>query len=144
MKMGLKAESRHYFLSFILVALAGCATPQYQTAYRYEPPTDAQGRSCVQGCEEKKVACQAGCQARYQACQKEVAPLVEEQYLKALREYELDLKRYTTVLRHYEIQYYNCGPYGPWDYYHGYYYPWHLPTCTCRPTPYPPCPHAKV
>ena len=102
------------------------------------------GHTCVQGCDEKKVACQTDCQARYQACQKEVAPLVEEQYLKALKEYELDLKRYTTVLRHYEIQYYNSWPYGPWDYYHGYYYPWHLPTCTCRPTPYPPCPHAKV
>jgi hypothetical protein len=88
----------------VLAGLAGCATPQYQTAYRYEPPTDAQGRSCVQDCEEKKVACQADCQTRYQACQKEVAPLVEEQYLKALKEYELDLKRYTTVLRHYEIQ----------------------------------------
>jgi hypothetical protein len=25
------------------------------------------------------------------------------------------------------LQYYNSGPYGPWDYYHGYYYPWPPP-----------------
>jgi hypothetical protein len=89
----------------LLTLTAGCTTPQRRTVYRYELPADAQGRSCVQGCKAKKVVCQADCQARCQACQKDVAPPVEEQYLRVLKEYEFDLKRYTTILRHYEIQY---------------------------------------
>jgi hypothetical protein len=118
----------------VLAFIAGCATPVYQTAYRYEPPADIQGRTCVQGCEEKKAACQTDCQTRYQACQKDIAPLVEERYLQALKNYEVDLKRYATVLRHYEIQLYNSWPYDPWPYYPGYYYPYPRPYIS---PPYP-------
>jgi hypothetical protein len=88
----------------LLAALAGCATPQYQTEIRLVPPTDAQGQACVQGCDARKTACQTDCQTRYQACAKSLEPQVEARYAEALKQYELDLKRYATALRYYEMQ----------------------------------------
>lgn len=88
----------------LLLVLAGCATPQYQTTVRLIPPADAAGRACVQACEVQKDACQADCQSRYQACVKTLEPQVEARYTDALKKYELDLKRYATALRHYDMQ----------------------------------------
>jgi hypothetical protein len=130
--------ARQFFLSSLLVVagLAGCATPQYRTDYRYEPPADAQGLSCVHECGRKKDACQADCKARYQACQKEVEPLVEERYLRALKQYENDLRQYALALRQYEIQQWMYWPYDYWPHHRGYYYyPWPGPYF---PPPYPP------
>jgi hypothetical protein len=88
----------------LLAALAGCATPQYQTEIHLIPPTDAAGRACVEGCDARKTACQTDCQARYQACTKSLEPQVEARYAEALKQYELDLKRYAAALRYYEMQ----------------------------------------
>ncbi len=81
-----------------LAGLAGCAIPQYQTAYRYEPPANAQGSACVQACEQKKQGCQGDCQTRYLACQKDIEPLVEDGYKQALKLYEQDLRDYSLEL----------------------------------------------
>ena len=114
----------------LLVALAGCATPQYQTTVRLIPPTDVQGRACVQDCEAKKTACQADCQTRYQACAKGIEPQVEARYVEALKQYELELKQYAAALRHYEMQlrfeWLNSYPFGHpywWDPWPGPYFP---------------------
>lgn len=88
----------------LLAALAGCATPQYQTTVGLIPPADAQGRACVADCEAQKVTCQAECQARYEVCVKDIEPQVEARYTEALKQYELDLRQYAAALRHYEIQ----------------------------------------
>jgi len=88
----------------LLAALAGCATPQYQTTVRLIPPTDAQGQACVQDCGAKKIACQTDCQARYQTCVKDIEPQVEARYTAALKQYELNLRNYAAALRHYEMQ----------------------------------------
>ena len=88
----------------LLAALAGCATPQYQTEVRLIPPADAQGRACVQGCDARKSACQTDCQTRYQTCAKAIEPQVEARYTDALKQYELDLRRYAAALRYYEMQ----------------------------------------
>lgn len=120
-----------------VMLLAGCATPQYQTVYRYELPADAQGQACVQVCEQKKEACQAECKARYQACQKDIEPLVEERYRQALERYENELRQYALALKQYEIQQWLYWPYDYWYWPHhrGYYvYPWPGPYL---PPPYP-------
>ena len=114
----------------LFAAVAGCATPQYQTTVRLIPPTDAPGLVCVQDCEVKKIACQDQCQSRYQDCVKEIEPLVEVRYVEALRQYELELRRYAAALRHYEIQlrfdwlrgYPYRHPYW-WDPWPGLYFP---------------------
>lgn len=118
----------------LLAVLAGCATPQYQTTVRLISPSTEAGRACVQDCEAKKAACQANCQNRYQACVKALEPQVEARYLDALKQYELELKRYAVALRHYEMQLqfewmhrYPFGyPFGHpywWDPWPGLYFP---------------------
>lgn len=118
----------------LLAALAGCATPQYQTHVRLIPPTDAQGRVCVQGCEAQKSACQTDCKIRSQSCVKDIEPQVEAHYAEVLKQYEHDLKQYAAALRHYEMQlrfnWLNSYPYP-----HPYaWYPRMAPT---YPPPYP-------
>lgn len=124
--MNMKAVRGILLVFLLLVAgLSGCATPQYQTVYRYEPPADAKGLACLQGCEQQKESCQTDCKAQYQACQKEIEPLVEERYLQALKEYENDLRHYALTLRQYEIQQWLFWPYDYWPHHRGYYaYPW--------------------
>jgi len=118
----------------LLAAMAGCATPQYQTTIRLIPPGDAQGRACVQECETKKIACQNECQARYQACAQGVEPQVEVRYAEALRQYELELKQYAAALRHYEMQLRFDWMHGYPFYPYGWYpYPWPGPAF---PPPY--------
>lgn len=130
------ARKSFLFCLLAFAGLAGCATPQYQTVYRYEAPADSQGLACLQGCEEKKEGCQADCKARYQACQKDIEPQVEERYLQALKRYENDLRQYALALRHYEIQQWMFWPYDYWPYHRGYrYYAWPGPYFA---PPYPP------
>lgn len=119
---------------FLLGALAGCATPQYQSSVRLVPPADAQGLACVQDCETRKTACQADCRARFQACAKALEPQAEARYLEALKQYELDLKRYAAALRHYEMQLHFDWMYG-FPYGHPYWW-------DAWPAPYFPPPYA--
>ena len=104
----------------LLAALAGCATPQYQTTFRLIPPTDAQGRACVADCEARKTACQTECQTRFEACVKDVEPQMEARYTEALKQYELDLRQYAAALRYYEMQL-------RFDWMHSYPYPFRHP-----------------
>ena len=92
------------FSMALFAAIAGCATPQYQTSIRLIPPADAPGQACVQDCETRKNACQTDCQARYRVCAKSIEAEVETRYAEALKQYELDLKQYAAALRHYELQ----------------------------------------
>lgn len=102
--MRLPASTFSFAALVVFVALAGCATPQYQTSVRLIPPSDAQGLACVQDCEARKVTCQAECQTRYQACAKAIEPQVEARYNDALKQYERDLRQYAAALRHYEME----------------------------------------
>ena len=123
----------------LLAALAGCATPQYQTRVRLVPPTDAPGRDCVDGCEAQKDACQRDCKTRYQACEKDIEPQVEARYIEALKQYENDLKQYAAALRHYEIQL-QLDWLNNYPYYHPYHHPyWWNPW----PRPYFPFPYRE-
>ncbi|WP_296752530.1 hypothetical protein [Thiobacillus sp.] len=119
------------FIALVLLGiLAACATPQYQTTVRMVAPDDAQGQACVQDCEAKKAVCQADCQTRYQACVKTLEPQVEVRYTEALKEYELDLKRYAAALRHYEMQL-------QFNWMHSYSYPYRYPYYWWDPWPRP-------
>jgi len=127
--MRLPASPFRFIAAALFAALAGCATPQYQTTVRLIPPADAQGRACVQSCDAKKATCQNDCQTRYQACVKALEPQVEALYLDALKKYELELKQYAAALRHYEMQmqfdWMNRYPFYPywWDPWPGPYFP---------------------
>ena len=118
-------DLRRMTLLVAAAVLAGCATPRYQTVYRYEPPSDATGRACLESCEKKLAGCQQHCTADYQACLKRLEPLVEERYNEHLKRYADELNSYRLELRHYELSLslswgYDPFWYGPWPYYH----PW--------------------
>jgi len=126
----------YLFVVAIAFLLSGCATPRYQTVYRYEAPTDARAHACLQACEPKLAACQSSCQTRYQACLKEIEPLVDTRHSEALKRYENELDRYRLELQHYQLQLslgwgYHSMWYGPWP----YFYPWPE---TYFPPPIPP------
>ncbi|MEK6664653.1 MAG: hypothetical protein AABY73_12390 [Pseudomonadota bacterium] len=124
---------RSYLLALaIALFLSGCASPLYQTVYRYEAPTDASARACLQTCEPKLAACQTSCQHRYQSCLKEIEPLVDTRHSEALKRYENELDRYRLELQHYQLQLslgwgYHSLWYDPWPYWHPTYFPPPIP-----------------
>lgn len=121
----------------ILISLTSCASPRYQTLYRYEPPTDATGRACLEKCENKLASCQSSCSITFQSCSKSIEPEAEAQYSEALKRYEMELNRYRWELQRYELnQSLN------WEYHslaagHWHYSPWP------RPYYFPPTPPRK-
>ncbi|MDD5241265.1 MAG: hypothetical protein PHG47_06025 [Sulfuricella sp.] len=130
---------RALLLGFLAVGLLGCVgpSPRYQTAYRYEPPTDAAAGACLEKCEHKLEDCQQRCKADYQACLKLIEPQVEGRYAEALKRYGTELDRYRWELDRYQLYMSMSWGWSPW-YGHGYYRPW--------PEPYyypPPAPPAK-
>lgn len=121
---------RTLILVVAAAGLVGCATPRYQTAYRYEPPVDAAGRACLEKCEQKLAGCQQRCTADYQACLKDIEPQVEERYGKALKRYEAEWERYRWERERYELYlslnwgyplWFGPGFYHPWP---GFYQAW--------------------
>lgn len=127
---------RSIILVVVAAGLAGCASPRYQTVYRYEPPMDTGSRACLEECEQKMSGCQQRCTADFQACLERIGPEVEERYGEALRRYEAELDCYRSELVHY--QFYLSMSWGhPHWYGPGFYSPW--------PDPYwfPPTPPKK-
>jgi hypothetical protein len=130
----------------LFAVLGGCAAPQFQTNVSLIPPSDDQGRACVQNCEAKKILCQDACQNRYQSCAKALEPQVDTRYAEALAQFENDLDQYAAALRAYEMQlnfaWINSYPYG-WGMWGG---PWMGPWMGPWPGVYfpPPYPVPKV
>lgn len=115
-------------IALLLGLLGGCAAPQYQTNVSLIPPEDVAGRSCVQGCDTARGACEASCQRRYQACATALEPQVEAHYEAALKQYESDLRQYAAALRHYEMQLqfeWMRGDFYPYPY--AWWHPWPWP-----------------
>lgn len=115
---------RTLFPVIVAIVLVGCASPppRYQTAYRYELPTDSEGIACLEKCGQRIESCQQRCTANYQSCLKLIEPQVDERYREALKRYETELERYRLELERYQLyQSLRCG-YSPW-YGYGNYYP---------------------
>jgi hypothetical protein len=107
-----------------VLMLGGCATPLYQTSYRYEPPSDPAGVACVARCNETRADCAARCEAAFEACRQRIEPQVAARYDAALQRYADALDRYAAQLRHYELELWMNWASGPWGFGPGYYGPW--------------------
>ena len=118
---------RILILAVVTAFLAGCASPRYQTAYRYEPPTDTAGRVALKKCEQKLESCQQRCAAETQICLKSIEPLVENRLAEALKQYESELEQYRLARQRYEISMALNWGYDPFWYDHGLYHPWPRP-----------------
>lgn len=119
------SNTKLLFLLIVLASLAGCVSPRYQTLYRYEPPSDAAGRACLEPCGQKLSACKDQCQEKHQVCLKNIEPMVEARYKEAMLQYQRDYRHYQYALEAYQRQltlgwYYFDPYYGSWPYYYGY------------------------
>lgn len=109
----------------LLVFLTGCMSPRYQTLYRYEPPTTAEGQVCLAQCEQKLAGCKDQCQVKHQACVKSIEPMVESRYQERLQQYKREFHYYQHAVEVYQRQlslgwYYYDPYYGGWPYFYGY------------------------
>mgnify|MGYP001084845283 CR=1 FL=1 len=134
---------RFALLATIIATLAACAAPRYQTVYRYEPPPDAAGRSCLVRCEQGLKACQDDCANNYSVCVQSLEPEAQARYADALKRFEGELDQYSRDLNRYHLSFslgwghhpgwYGAGWYDPyWS--HGWPYGWYGPDY------YPPVP----
>lgn len=113
----MRSALRTLTLLILALGLAACASsPRYQSTYRYEAPTDAAGRACLERCGQKMAACREQCATRTQACLKDLEPLVDERYNAAMNHYGAELDRYRQELVQYEFYLsMNWGGYpSPW------------------------------
>ncbi len=123
-------------LAAVVSVLAGCATPRYETTYRYEPPTGVEAQSCIKGCEATLNTCRADCQAAWQSCTERIEPQVDERYAQALKAYADELRLYRLALDRYEWDmwvgwghghsglWYSPWPYHPWSGHWPGYFPY--------------------
>ena len=135
------ALAKQALLTVVLAAaLSGCAGPRYQTLYRYEPPADPAGRSCLARCEQAHKTCTDDCRDGYAACSEAVEPEARALHADALKRYEDELRQYRNDLDRYHLNsavgwghrpgWYGAGWYDPgWPYgaYTPYYRPPHPP-----------------
>lgn len=123
--------SRLTILLATALSLSACATPRYQTVYRYEPPTDAAGLACLTPCEQVLKACQNDCASRYATCVQALEPEAKLRFDDAIKRYEGELTQYRRDLNRYHLSislgwghydgWYGAGWYDPWWPYGGYY-----------------------
>ncbi len=127
-------------LLILTLGLAACASgPRYQSTYRYEPPTDAAGRACLEECEHQMTACRDQCATKTQACLKDLEPLVDERYNAAMNRYGIALDCYRQELVQYEL-YLSMS----WGYPSPWWHPGMWPYASfAMPYYFPPSPPAK-
>lgn len=132
---------RFFVLPVLFAALlAACATPRYQTVYRYEPPADAAGRACLAQCEQQLKVCQEDCAEGYTACVRSLEPEAKMRHAEALQRFEGELDQYRRELDRYHLSL-SLG----WGHFHdgwfggGWYDPW-WPYGWYGPPYYPPAP----
>jgi len=125
-----------YFAVVIALILSGCASPRYQTLYRYDPPADAVGRACLARCEPKLAECKADCKTAYEACVKRVGPEIDARYDEALRRFDDEYRRYRQEWINFNFHYsFGWGHFSPG---YGFYDPWHDPFFHQPTPPNPP------
>ena len=111
-----------FFVVLILASLAACISPRYQTAYRYEAPTDAAGRACLTQCEPKSSHCKTQCAEKHQACVKDLDPQIEARFAQKTQQYQRDFHYYLYALELYQrrlsLGFYSYDP--RYAYYYGY------------------------
>ena len=116
------------FSFLLLLTLSACVSPRYQTAYRYDPPSDAAGRACLAQCEPKLANCQIQCADKHQACVKNLEPQIEAHFEQSMQQYQRDLQHYQYAYDQYQRRfawgyhgYRGYHPrFGAWPYYSGF------------------------
>lgn len=93
---------RQIFLFFTLL-LTACS-PRYEIKTNYIPPTDAQGKACVQNCLSQRRVCQIRCNLKQDECLVKARESAKKSFPNAINAYKEDLREYKDELRHYYLE----------------------------------------
>lgn len=111
----------------VILGVAGCATPRYETVTRRVAPAGPEAEACLETCERGLSACKQSCAEKYQACLKQAEPDAEADYRRMLDHYAEDLDQYRRELSLYDFQIWTR-------------YSWQRGTFWYDPFPYPASP----
>lgn len=100
-----------YFVLWLVIGLAGCVSPQYQTAYRFTPPPAGAGKVCLTRCDASLAQCKNQCAAKTSQClakarsqaQSEL-PVLLGAWEREILVWEKAMDRYETELRFWEME----------------------------------------
>ncbi|MFZ1341882.1 hypothetical protein [Thiothrix eikelboomii] len=100
-----------YFVFWLVIGLAGCVSPQYQTAYRFTPPPAGAGKVCLTRCDASLAQCKNQCAAKTSQClakarsqaQSEL-PVLLGAWEREILVWEKAMDRYETELRFWEME----------------------------------------
>ena len=112
--------------SMLVLALAGCATPRYETVTLRQPPTDSAAPACLAACERNLEVCKHSCAEKFQACLNAVEPEAEAHYRQTLERYAEGLERNRRDLASYEFQLWSSFHWGRGAYWYDPF-PFHHP-----------------
>lgn len=100
-----------YWLLVLVLFLAGCVSPQYQTHYRFTPPPAGAGKVCLTRCDATLAQCKHQCAAKTSQClakarvqaQHEL-PILLDAWEREMLVWEKAMDRYETELRFWEME----------------------------------------
>ena len=100
-----------YLIILFVLGLAGCVSPQYQTQYRFTPPSAGAGKVCLTRCDAVLGQCKQQCAAKTSQClakaraqaQQEL-PILLGVWEREMLGWEKAMDRYETDLRFWEME----------------------------------------
>ncbi len=90
-------------LIFFTLLLTACS-PRYEIKANYIPPTDSQGKACVQNCLSEQKVCKIRCNAKQDRCLVKARESAKESFPHVINTYKEDLREYEDELRHYYLE----------------------------------------
>jgi hypothetical protein len=101
-----------YILLAITALLLTACSPKYEIKTHYTPPTDKEGRVCIQNCEVKRETCQSHCNQKQNQCLsqtkeevKKTFPLIMDEYGDIMHQYEAQMNRYDGEIASWDRKY---------------------------------------
>lgn len=100
-----------YLIILLAFVLAGCVSPQYQTHYRFTPPSASASKVCLTRCDLVLGQCKQQCAAETSQClakartqaQQEL-PILLGAWEREMQVWEKAMDRYETDLRFWEME----------------------------------------
>ena len=102
-----KTPVRTFFsITLIITAVSGLSacSPVYELHYRYHPPQDDAGRSCIRNCEGLRNSCIEDCTLQVQQCKLAAREKAMTMLPEREKEYLNELEAYLTARESYELK----------------------------------------
>lgn len=84
---------KHLLLILIALFFIACS-PRYEIRTHYTPPTDVEGKTCVQSCSNEKNSCQSRCDQQQDQCLATAQQSVQDSFPRIMEEYRIVQSQY--------------------------------------------------